>query len=121
MIKDQTEIENGDSVKAWRIEVGRRVALWRKKRGLSQQALADLTSTNRPTISKIELGNTEIRALHLLEIANTLGVDPSALAPPIKSESMPDTEPAILSRLAIQAEKAEFAVSELNRLIKKLI
>lgn len=71
---------------AWREHLGKNVAHWRLVRGISQQALANRTSTNRPAISKLELGTTIPKAEHLFEIARALQVDLKDLVPPIVHE-----------------------------------
>ena len=110
-----------EEIKAWRVEVGRRVKEYRRKRGLSQQALADMTSTLRPIISKIELGNTEIRARHLLEIAAALVVRPSELVPEISVVRVADVKGGTLSELLRQAERLQAESSELVRLLRRIV
>lgn len=79
-------VKSPEQNKQWREELGRNVAHWRLVRGISQQALANRTSTNRPQISKIELGTTVPKAEHLLEIAQALQVDLRDIVPPIVFE-----------------------------------
>lgn len=69
----------------WREKLGNNVKIWRISRGLSQQALANRTTATRATISKLELGNTQPKAEHLIEIATALQCDLRDIVPEIES------------------------------------
>lgn len=77
---DSQENEDGQT---WRHAIGLNIAFWRMRRGLSQQALANRTTTNRAMISKLELGNTKPKAQHLVEIATALSVDMRDIMPEV--------------------------------------
>ena len=49
--------------------IGRRVEEARKKKGLTQSALADLCDLSQPLIAKIERGENELRLKTLLKLA----------------------------------------------------
>lgn len=59
-----------------------RLADLRKKRGLTQQALADQMGVEQPTIQRWEKGKREPNLQQLLELAGVLGVEPGALIDP---------------------------------------
>lgn len=54
--------------------LGKNVQALRTRKGLSQQALADLCEVSRPRISEIESGNCNPSVETLERIANELGV-----------------------------------------------
>lgn len=58
---------------------GRNLYLARRRRGLSQEKLAERTGLCRDTIFKIEMGQRSPRLDTLLALADALGVDPGAL------------------------------------------
>jgi transcriptional regulator with XRE-family HTH domain len=55
-------------------KLGKNVALWRNKKGLSQDELALEAEIGRRTVNRIEVGETDVRFTTLVKIANTLGV-----------------------------------------------
>lgn len=55
------------------------VAAHRRRRGLTQQQLADATSMSPDMISKIETGNTAVRFSTAEKLADALGVDAGEL------------------------------------------
>lgn len=61
--------------KEFRTVLGKKIAEARKSRGMSQQALSEVLDVNRPTLSKIELGNTHIDIYTVLMICRALGLD----------------------------------------------
>lgn len=54
---------------------GERVRTARKKRGITQQQLADLVHVSKMTIRRIETGETEIKAALASAIADALMID----------------------------------------------
>ena len=61
---------------------GEKLKLYRKKSGLTQQALADMAGVHLGTIQKLEYSQRNIEGVSFrigLAIANALGVDPHEL------------------------------------------
>jgi transcriptional regulator with XRE-family HTH domain len=59
--------------------VGKNVRRYRNKRGLSQEALADLAGLHRTYILKVEQGKTNISINNLFRLASALKLDPKLL------------------------------------------
>ena len=57
-----------------RVELGRRIADFRKSRGLSQEDLAKLLSISRPSLAQIELGKRNITISELIRLSNILQI-----------------------------------------------
>ncbi|MBS1884509.1 MAG: helix-turn-helix transcriptional regulator [Actinobacteria bacterium] len=57
----------------------RNVGLIRRRRGLSQEALAKRAGMQRDSVQKIEAGKRSVRLGTLLALADALGVDPAEL------------------------------------------
>lgn len=55
-------------------KLGKNVAKYRHKKGLSQDALAFEAGVGERTVTRIELGETDPRFTSLLKIADTLGI-----------------------------------------------
>lgn len=64
-----------DDEKRFRLTLGQKVAEARKRAGISQQGLSEKLDVNRPTLSKIELGNTHVDIYTILLICRALGLD----------------------------------------------
>jgi transcriptional regulator with XRE-family HTH domain len=62
-----------------RFELGKRVRTLRKKKGLSQEAFADLCGLDRTYVSGIERGVRNPSLVNLEKLANALGVSLSEL------------------------------------------
>jgi transcriptional regulator with XRE-family HTH domain len=62
-----------------RFELGKRVRALRKKKGLSQEAFADLCGLDRTYVSGIERGVRNPSLVNLEKLANALGVSLSEL------------------------------------------
>jgi transcriptional regulator with XRE-family HTH domain len=60
---------------------GKRLALYRKRAGLSQERLAEALSLTRTSITNIEHGRQPIQLPTLYAIADALGVEPTDLMP----------------------------------------
>ena len=77
---------------------GYRLRLARKRRGLSQPALADLTELQQPNLSKMELGDTQETA-GIARLADTLRVPASwlerGIGPEPDWEATPTTAPRL--------------------------
>src|SRR5579871_4203030 len=56
-----------------------RIAFWRKKRGLSQQELADLAGTSNQQISMLESGARRLTTDWMERLAKPLGITPAEL------------------------------------------
>lgn len=70
-----------------RRDVGRRVAAWRRRRGLTRQAFADRCGRSLSWVDKIESGERALLRLPMLErVAEVLAVDPAALAEPVEAQ-----------------------------------
>jgi transcriptional regulator with XRE-family HTH domain len=55
-------------------KIGRNIRAIREKKGITQKQLADLCDFEKPTMSRIESGGTNITAKTLLKVAKALGV-----------------------------------------------
>lgn len=60
-------------------ELGKQVATSRRRRGMSQSALADASGVNRVTISRLERGLLDVGVLRLLAVAEALDCAPGEL------------------------------------------
>jgi transcriptional regulator with XRE-family HTH domain len=70
-----------------RRDVGRRVAAWRRRRGLTRQAFADLCGRSLSWVDKIESGERALLRLPMLErVAEALSVTPEALTEPATAQ-----------------------------------
>ena len=69
-------------------EIGRRIAFYRNKRGLSQEALGEKINYSKSYISKIEASNSDVAySLDILfAIAAGLQLDPAIFFLPINEE-----------------------------------
>ena len=56
------------------ILIGARIRKLRQDKGMTQQALADECDIEKPTLSRIEKGNTNPTVKSLWKISNALGV-----------------------------------------------
>ena len=115
------DIEPTDEERAeiWRHAIGLNIAFWRMRRGLSQQALANRTTTNRAMISKLELGNTKPKAQHLVEIATALSVDMRDIMPEVVVPyDMPHNEAVEL--LCRRLDYVSKEIGELQELARSL-
>lgn len=65
----------------WRAELGHRLALARKQRGLTQEALAVEAGIGRSSLANIEVGRTAVAADQLWRIAIVLGISVGHLMP----------------------------------------
>ena len=59
--------------------VGKNIRKHREKRGISQEALADLAGVHRTYILKVEQGKTNISVINIFRIAEALKVEPHVL------------------------------------------
>jgi len=63
------------------VEIGEKIRLFRKKRKLSQDQLADLMGTDRNAVHRHEKGQHDMSICTLLRYADALEADPSSLFP----------------------------------------
>lgn len=61
------------------IKLGQKIQFERKKRGLSQEQLAELASLSVHGLSNIETGKTDVKYSNLLQIAKAFGIKPNEL------------------------------------------
>jgi transcriptional regulator with XRE-family HTH domain len=87
---------------AFYAEVGRRIRQTREERGLTQEALAELVSLTRTSITNIEKGRQKILAHTLVDLATALRVAPATLLP--ESNTRADSE---LDELLKERSRAE--------------
>lgn len=87
---------------AFYAEVGRRIRQAREARGLTQEALADLVSLTRTSVTNIEKGRQKFLAHTLIDLAAALRVAPVTLLP----ESAPTPEEE-LDELLKERSRAE--------------
>lgn len=60
-------------------DFGRKVYLYRKKKGLSQEDLSFAADLHRTYISQIEAGNRNVALKNIVKIAKALGISPKDL------------------------------------------
>lgn len=87
---------------AFYAEVGRRIRQTREERGLTQEALAELVSLTRTSITNIEKGRQKILAHTLVDLATALRVASATLLP--ESNTTADSE---LDELLKERSRAE--------------
>lgn len=58
---------------------GKKLREWRKRRGLSQEELAEKSHLHRNYVSDVERGTRNISLLNILALARALKVKPSKL------------------------------------------
>lgn len=87
---------------AFYAEVGRRIRQTREERGLTQEALAELVSLTRTSITNIEKGRQKILAHTLVDLATALRIAPATLLP--ESNTTADSE---LDELLKERSRAE--------------
>ncbi len=61
------------------LQLGQKIQYERRKRGLSQETLEEISGVSRRAISEIERGNTDIRYTNLYQIAEAFGMRISEL------------------------------------------
>ena len=59
--------------------VGKNVRKYREKKGISQEALADLAGVHRTYVTKVEQGKTNISVVNIFRIAEALDVEAKEL------------------------------------------
>ena len=74
-----SENDLGMDIDHYLLEVGQGLRAIRKKRGLSQEALADKAGLDRAHLGRIERGERNVSLLNLVRIANGLSVPPSLI------------------------------------------
>ena len=72
----------GTKKSSYLIEFGKRVRDLRTARGLSQEALADMSGFHRTYIGSVERGERNVTLTTIAVFARTLNVEPSSLIPP---------------------------------------
>lgn len=75
-------------VKLFRMNLGQRIQECRKKRGLSQEALADVLSVSRQAVQKWESGSSTPELEKLTQIADYFGVSLDYLVKGIDSQNL---------------------------------
>lgn len=78
-------------------EIGHRIRIFRKKRGMTIQELADAIHKSKASVSKYEKGLTFLDVVTLYDIAGALGIHAEQLLPP------PSPKEASISQNAVPA------------------
>lgn len=60
-------------------DFGKKVQLYRKRKGLSQEELSFVADLHRTYISQIEAGNRNVALKNIVKIAKALGISPREL------------------------------------------
>ena len=63
------------------VKYGQRIRELRKKKGLSQEALAELAGLDRSYMGHIERGEKNVTLLKIYQVSDALGIHPSELFP----------------------------------------
>jgi transcriptional regulator with XRE-family HTH domain len=71
---------------AWRTQFGSRLRTIRERKGFSQESLAERAGVDRKLIYRTELGQTSPRLDAVVQIAESLGVQPSSLMPKLPED-----------------------------------
>ena len=66
------------------VAVGAHIREFRQKAGHTQESFANAADLDRTYVGGIERGERNLAMLNLIQIAQTLGRDPSDLIPPMK-------------------------------------
>ena len=95
-----------------KIEIGKRISVLRKLKGLSQEDLADSVDLSRTTITQIELGNRKLSVLELKRISDLLAISIDKLLAnnyktPEFEEEIIDNEINISERVSIPELKVQ--------------
>lgn len=97
--------------------VGRRIKEIRKKKGLSQEKLAELVDIEQNTLSCIETGNNFCTAETLEKIINALEIDPAEL---FDFGHQKDNE-TLLQEINSMLKKTPDKIPEVYKVIKAII
>ena len=89
----------------------------RKRKGLSQRALADLAGVPQSHISRIESGAVDLRLSSLIELARALGLElelvPRAAVPAVQSIARSVTSPGDVDRhSAVPRPRRAYTIDE---------
>lgn len=74
-------------------DIGRLVAAWRKRAGLSQAALADALGTQQATVSKLETGSYRLSVVQLVSVLDACGLTLAEVANEITKAAGTDGRP----------------------------
>lgn len=92
------------------IEIGKRIAYYRSRRGLSQEELSSSLGISRPSLTQIELGNRNVSAVELSKFADVLNFSlDEIMSVDFKYES-----PAIADEQQQQEPAIRISVPQLN-------
>lgn len=97
--------------------VGKRIKEIRKKKGLSQEKLAELVNIEQNTLSCIETGNNFCTAETLEKIINALEIDPTEL---FDFGHQKDNE-TLLQEINSMLKKTPDKIPEVYKVIKAII
>ncbi len=97
--------------------VGRRIKEIRKKKGLSQEKLAELVDIEQNTLSCIETGNNFCTAETLEKIINALEIDPAEL---FDFGHQKDNE-TLLQEINSMLKKTPDKILEVYKVVKAII
>lgn len=97
--------------------VGRRIKEIRKKKGLSQEKLAELVDIEQNTLSCIETGNNFCTAETLEKIINALEIDPAEL---FDFGHQKDNE-TLLQEINSMLKKTPDKIPEVYKVVKAII
>lgn len=93
--------------------IGNNIRRIRLRRGITQEALAGLTSLSRASIANIEKGRQRLLVHTLWEIARALDVDPGELFPRTAAEPVSSGRARVTGTLADQPPAVRQWVEEL--------
>jgi len=105
-------------------ELGRRIQFFRKKKGLTQDELADLLGVSRATVARWESGIRLPKGEWLFKLANVLEIPPSKLFEATDTENLENIAELLISEVFMEKPlsiKDKQLIEELKPLtVKKL-
>jgi len=102
--------------------LGKRIALFRKEQGLTQQQLADLLDIKQYTVARFEAGLCRVPVALLPEFGRLLGVSANDLLGISPSKSKPGPAPMLQKQLekiqTLPKEKQKFVLQAMEMALK---
>lgn len=107
------------SARNFHVLIGKMVRDARSSARLSQEELASIISINRPTLSKLERGESGLRLQVLYEICQALKIDPVALMPKLDHDN-PATRPSMTGGLEM-IKRGQNLITQGSKMIRSVV